>query len=567
MSRSSSIENLKVTFATDAGDVDAVDDVSLRRRAGEVLAIVGECGSGKTVTAKTILGLLPETATSSRRGAAQRQTTSIRRRHAPKHAARDPRPGRGDGVPGAVDRAEPGVHRRLADRRGPAGARRRSVEEGGAGAGRSSPAARSASPTPRSGSTTTRTSSPAGRSSASSSPQALVLEPGRDHRRRADDRPRRHGAGRDPRPAARCRDEFGTAIVLITHNMGVVADLADRVAVMYQGEIVEEADVRHAVRRTAGRTTPSSCSPPCRTWAGQLAPRRGLTERRAPGRPGAWCRGQATCVIEYPGRLGSPASAPWTASASRISAGRGARPGRRVRLRQDHDRPGHRRAQPGHRRLAEGARLRDERRPRAHLPAGAQARSGSSSRTRPPRFNPLLTIAECVAEPLIVHEQRSDRGRAQAGGRAARGGAAAAGLRRPVSRTSSPAGSASAPRLARALALEPEAADRRRADLGAGRVGAGEGAGAVRRDPGASSASRRCSSATTSPSSTCSPTGSPCSTRASWSRRGSEPGAGQPAGPLHAAAAGLAAGARPRRAGQTARRAQGATGRLRAFCN
>ena len=33
----------------------------------------------------------------------------------------------------------------------------------------------------------------------------------------------------------RVRDDFGGAIVLITHNMGVVADLADRVAVMYRG--------------------------------------------------------------------------------------------------------------------------------------------------------------------------------------------------------------------------------------------------------------------------------------------------------------------------------------------
>ncbi|WP_440312297.1 dipeptide ABC transporter ATP-binding protein [Leucobacter chromiireducens] len=40
-----------------------------------------------------------------------------------------------------------------------------------------------------------------------------------------------------------CRDQFGASIVLITHNMGVVADLADRVAVMYRGDLVEEAPV------------------------------------------------------------------------------------------------------------------------------------------------------------------------------------------------------------------------------------------------------------------------------------------------------------------------------------
>ncbi len=57
------IRNLSVTFATAAGPFKAVDRVDLDVDAGDVVAIVGESGSGKSVAMLAVMGLLPDTAT------------------------------------------------------------------------------------------------------------------------------------------------------------------------------------------------------------------------------------------------------------------------------------------------------------------------------------------------------------------------------------------------------------------------------------------------------------------------------------------------------------------------
>ncbi|KUG58797.1 ABC transporter ATP-binding protein [Nesterenkonia jeotgali] len=58
-----SYKDIRVSFATEFGDVDAVKGVSFEVMPGEVVAVVGESGSGKSVTSSTAMGLLPENAT------------------------------------------------------------------------------------------------------------------------------------------------------------------------------------------------------------------------------------------------------------------------------------------------------------------------------------------------------------------------------------------------------------------------------------------------------------------------------------------------------------------------
>jgi peptide/nickel transport system ATP-binding protein/oligopeptide transport system ATP-binding protein len=54
------VRNLRTVFGSEGGEIVAVDDVSFDVHQGEVVGIVGESGSGKSVTALSIMGLLPQ---------------------------------------------------------------------------------------------------------------------------------------------------------------------------------------------------------------------------------------------------------------------------------------------------------------------------------------------------------------------------------------------------------------------------------------------------------------------------------------------------------------------------
>ena len=93
---------------------------------------------------------------------------------------------------------------------------------------------------------------------------ALACKPEGAPRGRADDRARRDGAGADPRSSSSAlADDFGLALILVTHDLPVVAQVCERAAVMYAGEIVEDGptdtlyhDPRHPYTRLLFAATP-----------------------------------------------------------------------------------------------------------------------------------------------------------------------------------------------------------------------------------------------------------------------------------------------------------------------
>ena len=232
------VEDLAVTFQSEAGDVAAVRGISYQVRAGEVLGVVGESGSGKSVSSLAIMGLLPVNAqvTGSVRfrerdliGQSDRELSEIRGRRISMIfqdplSALTPVYTVGDQIAEAVlahnDVTRQAAHARAVELLTLAGipnAERRV----------------SAFPHEFSGGMRQRVMIAM---AMANQPDVIIAD--------------------EPTTALdvtiqaqildvlkTAKEATGAAVVLITHDLGVVAGFADRVAVMYAGRIVEIGDV------------------------------------------------------------------------------------------------------------------------------------------------------------------------------------------------------------------------------------------------------------------------------------------------------------------------------------
>ncbi len=109
------MRDLTVRFRTRAGTITPVDDISFDLAEGETLAVLGETGSGKSVTAQALMGLVPSPAGRITGGEIRYAGADLltqpaaERRQLQRHRS-------GDGVPGSAQLAQPGVPGGHADR-------------------------------------------------------------------------------------------------------------------------------------------------------------------------------------------------------------------------------------------------------------------------------------------------------------------------------------------------------------------------------------------------------------------------------------------------------------------
>ena len=229
------VEDLRVSFATEEGVVQAVDGVSLELAAGEVLAVVGESGSGKSVSAMTLMGLTRSPNALFEGSAHYKGTELIHASEAELRRIRgaeiamifqDPMTSLNPVMKiGAQIVEQIQEHEALPDQQ----ARERAIElleKVGI------PRARERIdnyPFEFSGGMRQRVMIAL---ALSCNPSVLI----------ADEPTTALDVTIQAQILVRMRelrDETGAAIILVTHDLGVVADIADRIAVMYAGRIVE----------------------------------------------------------------------------------------------------------------------------------------------------------------------------------------------------------------------------------------------------------------------------------------------------------------------------------------
>ncbi|MCA1830942.1 MAG: ABC transporter ATP-binding protein [Actinomycetota bacterium] len=234
------VRNLKTIFRTEGGVLTAVDDVSFDVASREIFAIVGESGSGKTVTALSILGLVPEPA-----GKIVGGEILYRGENLLKVDKERLRQIRGDRI--AMIFQDPltalnPVHR-IGSQIAEVYLAHRNVSKDEAWARAVQLLERVGIPQParRAGDYPHQFSG--GMRQRAMIAMALALDPDL----LIADEPT---TALDVTIQAQIldvlrtiREEFNTAIMMITHDLGVVAEVADRVMVMYAGRKVEESDV------------------------------------------------------------------------------------------------------------------------------------------------------------------------------------------------------------------------------------------------------------------------------------------------------------------------------------
>ena len=230
------VADLSVRFQTDDGAVHAVDRMSFSLGHGEVLGIVGESGCGKSVTAMSMLRLLPETAAISGRAVfdgTDLLTLSprrLRRVRGKEIAFVFQEPMTSLNPVFTVGRQIGEVLRKHLEL-SPRAARRRTIEL--LELVRIPAAAQRVNEYPHQLSGGMRQRVMIAMALACD-PKILIA----DEPTTALDVTIQAGILDLMRDI---RERLGTAIILITHNLGVVADIADRVLVMYAGRKVEEA--------------------------------------------------------------------------------------------------------------------------------------------------------------------------------------------------------------------------------------------------------------------------------------------------------------------------------------